>query len=173
MLKKIILLVCLFAPIALVAQDKIAYVNTNEIMATMPEVTDIQSKRETKAKALESRLEAVNNEYKTKAEALQEMLKKLNEKDPSVTETAFLDAQKELTQLQERAEVTYQNAQAELQKYEQELWAPLAEKIQKAIKEVGDEQNFLYIIDVAAVHYVNPAAIDASKFIKTKLGIVG
>lgn len=173
MLKKLVIFVCLMIPVVgLIAQEKIAYVNTNEIMAKLPDLKDVEAKMATKGEALQKSMQAIETEYQTKLEAFNKKLELAQKKDPSVSESEILDGQKELSQLQERYETHGQSVQAEFQKYQEELLTPIREKVAKAIKDVGAEQNYTYIVDMAALLYVSPSAIDANKFVKTKLGIV-
>lgn len=172
MLKKLILLLCLCAPIAMVAQDKIAFVNSQELLFKMPELKDIESKLATKRETLQKSMEAIQTEYQTKLEEYGQQLEKFQKGDTTVSEAAIQDAQKNLSQLQERYQTYAESSQAEYEKYQGELFAPVQEKMRKAIKEVGDEQKYQYIIEAPALLYIGSSAIDASKFVKSKLGIV-
>lgn len=171
MLKKFILLLCLVAPLALVAQEKIAYVNSQEIMFKMPELKDMESKMATKQEGIKKTLDGIQAEYQTKLEEYGKKLENFQKGDSSVTEAEMMDQQKALTQVQERYETYAQSSQAEMEKYYGELLAPINEKVRKAIKTVGDEQGYAYILDVQALLYVSPSSVDASKLVKTKLGI--
>lgn len=171
MLKKIILSLCLLAPVMLMAQDKIGYVNTNEIMSLLPEMKEVQTKLQTKGESLQKSLQAIETEYQTKLQGYQKKLEDFQNKVGDVTESEIIDGQKELTQLQERFETHGQSVQAEYQRYQQELITPIHEKVGKAIKEVGDENNYQYIVDAAALLYIGSNAADANKQVKTKLGI--
>ena len=172
MFKKLILLLCLVAPLTLVAQEKIAFVNTQEIFAKMPELKDAESKLATKGEALNKTIQALQTEYQSKLEAYSKKLEAVQKGDTTITEGDLQDAGQELSQLQERIQTRQENAQAEFSKEQQTLIAPLQEKMMKAIKEVGDENGFQYVFDSAALLYTGSSAIDASKQVKTKLGIV-
>ena len=52
--------------------------------------------------------------------------------------------------------------------------APVQEKLQKAIKAVGEEKGFTYILDISSgsVAFHSTTAIDASPLVKAKLGIL-
>ena len=171
MLKKFILLLCLAAPLALVAQEKIAYVNSQEIMFKMPELKEIESKMATKQEGIKKTLEGIQAEYQAKLEDYGKKLENFQKGDSSVSEAEMMDQQKALTQVQERYETYAQTSQSDLEKTYGEMMAPINDKIRKAIKEVGDEQGYAYIVDVQALLYVSPSSADASKLVKTKLGI--
>ena len=44
MIKKIVLLVLLALPVSMIAQDKLGYVNIQEIFQVMPDLSDIEKK---------------------------------------------------------------------------------------------------------------------------------
>lgn len=171
MLKKIVLLALLFAPIAIFAQEKIAYLNSQEIMYKMPEIKDIESKLATKAEAIKKSLEAIQSEFEKKSNDFQANLEKFQSKDPAITEIQLKEAQEELVGLESKWQTYNQTSQAEYEKYQRELLTPIQEKVANAIKAVGDEQKYTYIIDAPALLYVGTSAIDAGKIVKTKLGI--
>lgn len=172
MFKKLILLLCLVAPVALVAQEKIAFINSQEVFMKMPELKDVESKLATKGESLNKTVEALQTEYQTKVEEFNKQLEEFQKDSTKVSEADLMDAQKALQQLQERIQTRQENAQAEYQKYQQELIAPLHEKMGKAIREVGAENNYQYVLDASALLYTGSNAIDATKLVKSKLGIV-
>ncbi|MFV0397737.1 MAG: OmpH family outer membrane protein, partial [Bacteroidales bacterium] len=55
----------------------------------------------------------------------------------------------------------------------QELQAPIAEKMRKAIQEVGEENGLIYIYDASnpAFLYISSKSIDVMSMVKKKLGI--
>lgn len=165
MLKKLFLFLLVAAPLSGFAQEKFAYINAQEVFAKMPEMKDVESKLMAKQAVMKKNMEAIEAEYTKKIEIFQ--------KTPtdSITQSIALDRQKELEQLRERYQNFNEQSQAELQKEQETLLAPLHQKLVQAIKEVGDENNYTYIFDRSAMLYVNPSAIDASKAVKTKLNI--
>lgn len=172
MLKKIILLLCFVAPLAMMAQEKIAYLNSQEIMFRMPEIKTIETQLATKGEALKKSLDAIQTEYQTKSEEYVTKLEKFQKGDKDITESELVDAQGNLTQIQQRYETHAQATQAEYEKFQQELLAPVQQKVAKAIKDLGDEQKYTYILERSAILYVGDHAVDAGNLIKGKLGIV-
>jgi len=171
MLKKLILFVCIIAPMTIFAQDKIAYLNSQEIVYNMPEIKGIESQLASKQEILKKNLDAVQNEYQTKLEEYGQKLEKFQKGDKTIAESEILDAQSNLSQLQQRYETLAQTSQTEYEKLQQDLLNPIHQKVGKAIKDVGEEQKFTYIIEASSLLYVSTSAIDASKFVKAKLGI--
>ena len=81
--------------------------------------------------------------------------------------------QKELETMQNEFQKKYSDfiAQQDVNKKQQELIAPIQQKMADAIKAVGTEQGYTYIIDPQVLLYTGPNAIDATPFVKTKLGL--
>ena len=124
-----------------------------------------------------SELENINLKYQTEGKKLQEELEKKYQEYASTAET--LDPairqykETELARLQQSIQEFATNAETTLKKKQQELMMPIINKIQQAIKKVGDENNFTYIIDNAAnvVPYVSPKAENVLPLIKKALNI--
>lgn len=171
MLKKVILGVLLMMPIMMMAQEKIAYLNSQEIMFKMPEVKDVEAKLSAKGETLKKSLDAIQAEYQTKLEEYGKKLELFQKGSTDVSESQLLDMQNNLQQLQQRYETHAQTTSAEYDKFQQSLLMPLQQKVQKAIQQVGEEQKYTYIIETSALLYVSESAIDAGKFVKAKLGI--
>lgn len=164
MLKKLIILLIVAAPSFAFSQAKIAHINSQEVFMQMPEISGIESQIATKRTEISKTLESIEAERNAKYKELQDATE-------ATPESVLLDKQKQLQQIQERLETFYQNSQTEIQTLQQKLLEPVQQKLQKAIKEVGDEQNYTYIVDVNAVPYVGTGAIDAAPLVKAKLGI--
>ena len=75
--------------------------------------------------------------------------------------------------MEQRITTTNQNAQTDLQKKSQDLFAPVIEKVRKAINEVGAENGYLYIFDLGAqsIIYQSPKSNDVTALVKKKLAL--
>lgn len=168
MTKKLIVLLLAIAPFAAIAQNQIAYVNTAEIFSLMPEVPEIENQLEKKQQEIVESEQAIRDEYTKKAEEFQAKVE-------TASEATRADMQKQLEQLEERYNMFVQNSQREMGELQQKLVAPIQEKISRAIKEVGDEKSFAYILDVTTqnspIVYINDNTVDATPLVKAKLGI--
>ena len=165
MLKKLIILFIAIVPFTLVAQEsKIAYINTQAIFVAMPEYAEFQAKLKTESDKIEKNANALETEYMTKAEEFQN-----SSEEP--TQALVMDRQKQLQQIEERYQAYIQNSQREMQELQQRLVAPIQEKLQKAIREVGEENGFMYILESQAILYHSPTAVNANPLVRTKLGI--
>ena len=149
------------------AEDlKIGIFNSQEVITILPDYNTAMSE-----------LENINLKYQTEGKKLQEELEKKYQEYASTAET--LDPairqykETELARLQQSIQEFATNAETTLKKKQQELMMPIINKIQQAIKKVGDENNFTYIIDNAAnvVPYVSPKAENVLPLIKKALNI--
>lgn len=125
--------------------------------------------------SMEKQMADLNEKYKLELKQMQdEYQKKYSDfiaQQDSLTENIKLRRMQEIQDIQGRMDNFMQVAQQDVQKKQQELIQPVQEKIQKAIKSVGDEKGYTYIIDPAALLYTGSNAIDATSFVKTKLGL--
>lgn len=166
-MKKLIALLLMLLPFAgaVNAQEvKIAFVNTQEVFMALPEVADMQKK-----------LEDLNAKYKKELETMQgEYQKKYSDfiaQQDSLTENIKVRRMQEVQDMQQRMDNFVQVAQQDVAKQQQDLLTPIQQKIQDAIKVVGAEKGYTYIIDPQVLLYQGSNAIDATQFVKAKLGL--
>ncbi|MDH6534122.1 outer membrane protein [Parabacteroides sp. PM5-20] len=165
MKKLIALAVIMLLPLGAIAQEvKIAYVNTQEIMMAMPELSDMEKKLADLNESYTSELKRMEEDYNRKT---QEYIAAQD----SLTENIKLRRMQEIEGMRERMEQVYQMGQQEMSKKQEELFAPIQQKMMDAIKSVGNEKGYTYILNPASILYTGDAAIDATPFVKTKLGI--
>lgn len=164
MFKKLVILFLIVAPVGVYAQDKLAYINTQEVFTQMPEIKDVETKLSAKQEEIQKNLAAIQAEYDKK-------LEEFKASTVEVTEAVLTDRQKQIQQIQERYETYHENSEKEFQDLRQQQLAPVQQKLQQAIKSVGDKNGFTYIIEVGAVPYVSTSAVDAGKLVKAELGI--
>ena len=165
-MKKLIILLVMFLPFCLKAQQaqKIAYVNVGEVMMAMPEAdkaeTDLVAFRENFTKELNTMQDEFNKKYQAY----------VAERD-SLTENIRLKRESDLTDLQQRTQNYMQQADSEYKAKQEELFKPIQDKVASAIKAVGDEKGYTFIITPEVLLYVNPNAENATAAVKAKLGI--
>jgi len=162
-MKKIIIALMLIAPMALSAQ-KFGHINTQELFAQMPEVNQVKQQMDTIQSQYESQLASMNEEFQKKYQ------------DFVAQEATMADAvkqirQQELQEMQQRIQLFYQTAEQDIQRKQQELLAPVHEKMAKAIKAVGEREGYTYIFDSQAMVHIGNDAIDATPAVKKELGI--
>jgi outer membrane protein len=145
---------------------KFGHINTEEVFMAMPELKQIQAQLEAEIKKQEDNLTIMNEDLKKKQEEYQSIASTLSETELSAKQT-------ELMEMNQRLQNFYTLAQQMLQAKEQELKAPLLQKIQNAIEAVGNENGFLYIFEVGSglPVYHSDKSVDVAPLVKAKLGI--
>lgn len=169
MFKKILLALAVTFGLASAASAqtvKIGLVDVAGIVQVMPETTAAQTK-----------LQETQKKYETQFTALQQELEKLynelqNMKEdelPAIRENktrAFTDNQQKLQNFQEQA-------MQDLQKQQNELMAPIIQKVQGAIESVGKEGNYTLVenLDPQNIFYYSSPAEDITPLVKAKLNL--
>ena len=167
MFKKIALLVLCALPFSLMAQEvKLGHINSQEILTLMPERVTIEKTISDLQAQWEKEIVKMREEYYAKT-------KEYQEKQATMPESIKQARQSEIAEMEQRISTTNQNAQTDLQKKSQDLFAPVIEKVKKAINEVGAENGYLYIFDLGAqsIIYQSPKSNDITALVKKKLAL--
>ncbi|MBO8459645.1 MAG: OmpH family outer membrane protein [Bacteroidetes bacterium] len=164
-MKKIVLLLA-FLPCMVFAQNKFGHINTQELIALMPERDSIETQLSNLAKTYEDEMLKMREEYFAKVQQFQESAETMA---PSIKETR----QSELMEMEQRIATFQQTAQTDIQKQQEALFGPVIQKIRDAINAVGTENGYTYIFDTATqvVLYQGTDANDVLPLVKAKLGI--
>lgn len=164
-MKKLIIFLLMMLPLSIFAQEsKIAIVNTDEVIQVMPEFIDMQKQIADMEKKYQAEMKVMEEEYKKKYSDY------MAQQD-SLTENIKIRRMQELQDMEQRTQNFIQLSQQDFQKKQQELFTPIQEKLKNAIKAVGDEKGYTYIINPQVVLYAGSASVDATPFVKAKLGI--
>lgn len=166
---KFLVFIFLFAAPSLSFAQKVykfGHVNSQEVLAALPDRDSAQMKLQKFAQDLQNTLEDMQVERNKK---FQEYVEKRDTYSDLVKKTK----EEEINQFDERIQQFNQNAQDEYKAKNDELMQPIIQKIQKAISDVGKENGFIYIFDVAtgAIPYYSNESVDATPLVKAKLGI--
>lgn len=162
-MKKLIITIMLALPM-LAAAQKFGHVNTQEVFSQMPEVAQVKLKMDTINSQYENQLASMNEEFQKKYQDYQAQ-------EATMAAAVKQIRQQELQEMQQRIQLFYNTAEQDIQKKQQELIAPVHEKMAKAIKAVGDRDGFTYIFDSASMVHIGADAIDATPAVKKELGI--
>ncbi len=166
-MKKIIVSILLLLPLGVMAQNmKIAVVNTQEVFNVMPEVSTLENEVVTMTKQYEDELKVMQDEYNRK-------YSELTAQGDTLTENIKKLRLQEIQDIEARIGNFVPMAQEAIQKKREELIIPIQEKINKAIKAVGDENSYTYILvnNPQIVLYSGSSAIDVTDKVKAKLGL--
>ena len=147
------------------AQSKFGYLNSNELLAMMPESQSMQEELQTYAKGLESQLTAMQAEYEKKVVEYQQ-------NETSYTDIIKQDKIREIEGIQQRVVEFQKNAQQSLGEKEAELFTPIREKAMAAIDKVAKEGNYTFIFDSGAGSFLYAAESEnVLNLVKSKLGL--
>jgi outer membrane protein len=165
-MKKIVLLMLFALPLSLMAQEKLAHVNVQEIFQVMPDLSNIEKTVADMNEQYKKELDVMYQEYSAKAKEYQDNL-------ATMAETIKTKRQSEILDLEKRIGTFQQQANEDLQKKQLEMVNALRDKILKATAEVAAESKYAYVFDVSAqsVAYYSPNATDITPLVKKKLGI--
>ena len=165
MFKKIVLFALVMFPVVVFAQEgKIAYVNYEEVAGAMPEYKQMMDSLNKSQTDFQAELKSMSDEFTKKYSDY------IAQRD-SLNESIRLRREQELQDMQQRAENFQQYSGQKQEEMQQALSAPILAKLQKAIDDVGKENNFLYIANARVFLYIAPHATDATPLVKRKLGI--
>ncbi len=161
---KKILFVILMAMPALVFAQKFGYINSQEVFAQMPELKTVQTKLDSIGKSYENQIASMREELARKYQEYEEQQSTMSDAMKKLKEQEIYD-------MQQRSQTFIQQLQQEYERHQQEMIAPLHEKLANAIKQVGEEKGFTYIFDSTQLAYIAPDATSVEKEVKAKLGI--
>jgi len=145
--------------------QKFGYIHSQELLSMMPEVKKADSSLQLFAKSYQDQLDVMGKEYQKKLQEYQSGAKTMTDAVKEVKE-------KELMDLQNRMESTNQSGQEKIQAKKEELYKPILEKADKAIKEVAKANSYDYVFDASAgaLLYAKDSD-DLLPLVKAKLGI--
>ena len=170
MAKRFFLTLIVFATVmcasTLNAQNNVAYVNTLDIINSMPDKTSATERLNTLSENYKQELQVMQNEYNKKYSDFITYQENL-------AESIKLRRMQELTDLENQIQEFTKIAQKDIEEHEQQLLEPIKLKVKEAIKTVGIEQNYtvIYDLDNPSIMFVTPNAIDANQLVKSKLNI--
>jgi len=166
MLKKSVLVLFLVFPFFAFAQNtqvKLGYLDVQALFASLPEVATIEATLKKLSDDHETEFKRMEDEYNRKLTEFQDGQQKW---DDAIKKNRA----EEIQALQVKIQNYIQSAQQSFQKKQDELQAPLKEKIMKAINKVGAEDGFLYIYDANLLLFKSEQAIDVTPLVKKKMG---
>lgn len=169
-MKKIILLVActiaLFSSSVNAQGLKIGHINSQELLSMMPEIKKAETDLKAYAKSFEDQLETMSKEYQKKMGDYQAQEK-------TMTDAVKEVKQKEITDLGTRIESTQKSAEEKVGTKKQEIFKPIIDKAEKAIKDVAKEKGYDYVFDLSLGSVLVARDGDSIlPFVKAKLGIL-
>ena len=111
-MKKLIVMLALALPMLASAQ-KYGHINTQELFAQMPELTQVKAQMDTLQSMYENQLAAMQEEFNKKVQDFQQG-------QATMTDGVREFRQQELAELEQRIQTFYQTAQQDIQRKQQE-----------------------------------------------------
>ena len=167
-MKRILMIALALMPLMLMAQAKIAVVNSQELFNLLPE----------KATA-EAQLKALSDKYHAEYELLRgEFDKKYADyqtvaTDASMPETIKDRRIQELQESDKKMREFERRAADDIAAQREALTKPISDKIQAAIRTAGAQGGYDLVLDTAVtpVAYTGPNTTDITPMVKTLLGL--
>jgi outer membrane protein len=148
------------------AQAKFGHVNTQEIIQAMPEYTKAKSEIDALQQQYEADLKSMQDELQKKAEAF-------DKEQATLPDNIKQRRNQELQDMYTKIQQSYQDNQQALQKASSDKMQAITTKVLEAIKTVGQEGGYIYIMEMnAGIPYISTTlSSDVTAQVKTKLGL--
>lgn len=140
---------------------KIGYVDSRAVSEKLPEVKQAYAQLGEFQKVKE-------NDLRKEAEAFQAQVADYQKSAEGMDAGLRSAKERELQAKQEQIQLKESNAQADIQKRQQQIFEPIEKRIQEAIKQVANENGYTYIFaKEVLLHF--PASDDISEMVTKKL----
>lgn len=165
MIKKLILVLLLALPVSVFAQ-KFGVVDEQAILASLPDVKNVESQINEASKTYENELQKLTEEFNKKMTEFQAL-----QKDTTTPESIKERRMQELQELDQKMQQFQNTALEDLRRQQQQLMEPVQKKVIDAIKAVGQEGGYTFILPIGIPYYQGVGVEDATGAVKAKLGI--
>ncbi len=152
---------------ALAQNLKFGHINRTELIQAMPDFDSARVKLEKLNTELQNTAELLQVELNNKYETYLKESKNLTDLVKQTKEQELQDAQKRLSDFQT-------NAQNTLQEMQVKLFTPITEKADKAIRDVGKENGYIYVFDLSQnqiIYFDETKSTNVMQLVKNKLGL--
>lgn len=162
----VIIIAMLLAPVAMMAQQKFGHFSMADVVPTMPEYTTAQSELQTLGEQYEADMKRMQDEFQKKYEEYQK-------EQANLLDNVRQRREAELQDLSQRIQQSAQDNQQAFEKARSEKLQAIYEKINAAVKKIGDEGGYVYIMDTSAgIPYISTKlSTDVTADLKKALGI--
>ena len=146
---------------------KFGHINSDELIRALPEFDTANANLEKFRQELVNALELMSVELNNKSDTFTKESKNLTDIVRQTKEQELIDMNRRITEFQA-------NAQEQLQNKQVELFQPIYTKVDKAIKDVGKENGFLYVFDIAKgslLYFDETKSTNVLALAKVKLGL--
>lgn len=147
-------------------KSKVGHIDTNELWRVMPE----KKSADEKLKIMEQELITY---YQTQQKSLKKSILDFYKDSATMSDLVKNKTISKIQQEQQSLKKMPEEMQAELTKNQNDLYAPIQDKMQDAVNEVAEENNYDYIFDTSYgnIVYVKHKEDDILPLVKLKLGL--
>jgi len=154
---------------AMAQSMKFGHVNSDELVQALPEFDSATVKLDAFRNELINALELMTVELNNKNDAYSKESKNLSDVVKQAKENELVDMNRRIQEFQSTAQEQLQGKQAE-------LFQPIMAKVDKAIKDVGKENGFIYVFDIsqgrsALLYFDETKSTNLMPLAKAKLGV--
>ncbi len=164
MLKKFIAAIMIALPVLGFAQGKFGIIKTQPIIEALPETKEAATQLETASSKYQDEFKNFEEEMNKRVSEYQA----LGDDTPSMVKDRRM---KDLQDLSNKMNEFRSMAERDLQRQQEQLFAPIQQKVHDAIMAVGKEGNFTFIFEDMVPVYTGNDVVDVTDLVKAKLGI--
>lgn len=153
-------------------QQKIGHVNSGELIQAMAEFKTANATLEELAKTKQTELQNMYTEYTSLQTKAQEAYRNRSEANKDSVDVQLQSMQMELQEIENRINEVQELAQQEIETKREELFAPVFQKANTAIQNVGKEKGYAYVFDISSTNIPYfQGGDDLTADVKAKLGL--
>lgn len=165
MFKKVILvLACAIALPVIASAQKFGVVDVNTIFTALPETEAAQKQLAEASKKYEDEFKKLQEEFDKKFQEYQAM-------DQNTPASIRERREQELQEFNQKMQQFRNTASQDLERQQGNLLAPIEQKLNDAIKAVGQEGSYTFIFQNGMAPYQGKDVVDVTADVKAKLGV--
>lgn len=167
-MKRILMIAIALMPLALMAQARIGIVNSQQLFDLLPEKVEAEAELKVLSDRYHAEYELLQGEFDKKYADFQTIAA-----DPTTPETIRERRVRELQESDKKLREFERTIADDLATRRTALTTPITDKIQAAIRTVGEQGAFDLVLDTAVtpVAYTGPATVDITPMVKDLLGL--
>ncbi|MBD5252452.1 MAG: OmpH family outer membrane protein [Bacteroides sp.] len=163
MFKKLLLAIMIALPMSVFAQ-KFAVINTNTLISALPEVKSVNEQLESANAKYQEEFTKLQSEFQKKFEEFQAL-------DASTPQSIKDRRIQEVQELENKINQFRETASQDLNRQQQQLMAPIQEKVLKAIQSIGQEGGYTFVFENMVPLYTGADVKDITDEVKARLGV--
>jgi outer membrane protein len=166
-MKKLLLGLVLFIGFGAAAQSKVAHVDSQKLLDTMPSRKATMAQLEEIQKSGFAELEEMQKSFESAYKIFIEK-DKAGEMPPMIKE----NEQNKLMRMQQNLETRQTELEQELKSYSEQLNQPILDRVQKAIELVAERKKLSYVLDQSSMTMYYKGGMDITNEVITELLIL-